>query len=259
MDRRLLLVPASALYAWAQSSPDAAEAEQALRKRVEEFYQLQADNKFRQAEAYVAEDSKDEYYNARKQVVKDFRIEKIVLNEENTKANVVIKGKIAMIFGGVQEVLVPTETTWKIDNGKWCWYLDPAWKNRTPFGMMTTNQPQSGVPEIKGLDMSGKAPDLNEILKKIAIDRTLVEFSASSRSQSVKITNGTAGQLRLVIDPHVEVIKGLAVSLGQSTLDAGKETDVTFKWDGATAFDDTVSIRVDPYQRNFNVRVQTVK
>ena len=65
MDRRLLF-PAVADTAWAQqSSPEAVAAEKALRERVQQFYQLQQDKKYRDAEAIVADDTKDSYYAAR--------------------------------------------------------------------------------------------------------------------------------------------------------------------------------------------------
>src|SRR5437879_6149024 len=117
MDRRLLLVPASALFAHAQSSPEAIDAEKNLRQRVEEFYQLQQDNKFRQAEALVAEDSKDLYYNARKTEVRGFRVEKIELTD-SSHAKVTVKAKVVMLFAGAQIVEMASEGTWKLDNGQ---------------------------------------------------------------------------------------------------------------------------------------------
>ena len=254
MVRRVLIVLALASYAYGQSAPDAEEAEKALRQRVEEFYQLQQDKKFRQAEDYVAPESKDDYYNARKQEVRDFHIEKIVLEEGNTKAHVTIKGRMIVLFAGAQEFVMPAESTWKIEDGKWFWYLDPVMKNLTPFGMMTMKE-KDGLPDIKGLDMTGKAPDLNEILKKIAIDRTLVEFDKEQRVFAVTITNGTPGLLTLTLDPHVAMIKGLEATLDKAKLDAGEKSTVTLKWTGSQPFDDLVYIRVDPYLTGFNVRV----
>jgi hypothetical protein len=255
MDRRLLLVPASALFAQAQSSPEAVEAEKALRQRVEEFYKLQQDKKFRQAEDYVAEESKDDYYNGRKQEVIDYHIEKIILTDDNTKAKVMVKTKVVVLFAGAQEFDMQAETTWKIDNGKWCWYLDPETKNLTPFGRMATFD-KAGVPDIKGLDKTGEAPDLNEILKKISIDRTVLAFTGNALSQSVTITNGTPGPLRLALDPHVAQIAGLSAEIDKLTLDGGEKATVTLKWDGSTPIEhDVVYVRVDPYQRGFNIRV----
>src|ERR1700712_4132412 len=67
MDRRLLMIPAAATVCWAQqASPAADEAKQALIGRVQTYYQLMMDKKYRQAEVMVAEESKEDYYNGKK-------------------------------------------------------------------------------------------------------------------------------------------------------------------------------------------------
>src|ERR1700691_5106919 len=96
IDRRFLF-PVAAVTAWAQQpAPAAAEAEAALRARVEQFYQLQVDKKFRQAEALVAEESKDDYYNRSKPDIKGFSIQEIQLLDDNTRARVTLKGKLVI-------------------------------------------------------------------------------------------------------------------------------------------------------------------
>ena len=93
MDRRLIF-PAVAITAWAQQPPPAPpEVEAALRARVEQFYQLEIDKKFRQAEAFVAEDTKDDYYNGSKPAIKASSIQKIEWSDNNTRARVTSKAK----------------------------------------------------------------------------------------------------------------------------------------------------------------------
>ena len=97
IDRRFLL-PLAAATAWAQQpSPEAAAAEAALRARVEQFFQLQVAKKYRQAEALVAEDSKDSYYEANKYNIKSFRIDKVEFLEGGTHARVTIKAKVTVM------------------------------------------------------------------------------------------------------------------------------------------------------------------
>jgi len=80
--------PAVAITAWAQqTNPAAAKAEKALRARVEQFFQLQVDKKFRQVEPMVAADSKDLYYNASKPDLKAFEVQKVELLDHNTRAS----------------------------------------------------------------------------------------------------------------------------------------------------------------------------
>src|SRR5580692_1418161 len=96
IDRRFLF-PVAAVTAWAQQpSPAVAEVEAALRARVEQYYQLQVDKKFRQAEAMVAEDSKDDYYNRAKQDIKSFSIQQIEFRRDNSRARVTLKAKLVV-------------------------------------------------------------------------------------------------------------------------------------------------------------------
>ena len=51
---------------------------------MQKFYQLQQDKKFREAEVFVADDTKDLYYNGKKPDIKGFSIEKVQLLPGNT-------------------------------------------------------------------------------------------------------------------------------------------------------------------------------
>jgi hypothetical protein len=53
------------------------QTDQALRSRVKEFYDLLMAHKARAAEALVAEDTKDYYYDSQKPEIKSFAIETI--------------------------------------------------------------------------------------------------------------------------------------------------------------------------------------
>src|ERR1700733_2047389 len=121
MDRRLLF-PALAVSAWAQQpSPAQATAEKALRARVNQFYQLMLDKKYRVAEEMVASESKDDYYDGTKPDIKGFSIEKVELSDRNTRATVIVKWKLQTLFpgAGVMTFEFPATTWWKIENGKW--------------------------------------------------------------------------------------------------------------------------------------------
>src|SRR5271154_6051875 len=100
IDRRFLF-PVAAVTAWAQQpSPAAAEAEAALRARAEQFFQLQVNKKYRPAEAMVADDTKDLYYDGSKFNIDNFSIQKIELLDDNTRAKVTIKTKVTRIAPG---------------------------------------------------------------------------------------------------------------------------------------------------------------
>src|ERR1044071_5965016 len=64
--------------------------DEALRARIAKFYQLHVDSKFRQAEALVAEDSKDFFYSANKPKYLGFEIKQIIYSDDFTKARAVV-------------------------------------------------------------------------------------------------------------------------------------------------------------------------
>src|SRR4051812_48984270 len=122
MDRRFLF-PALAATAWAQQAPQPAQAAtEALRDRVQQYYQLMEDKKYRQAEGMVAEESKEDYYVGRKPDLKGFEVMSLDLTDEHT-AKVTVRAKIMMLMpgAGAQIFDMPSPTYWKIEQGVWCW------------------------------------------------------------------------------------------------------------------------------------------
>jgi hypothetical protein len=256
MDRRLLF-PAVAITAWAQqTSPQAAEAEKALRDRVQKFYQLQQDKKYREAEAMVAEDTKDLYYNGKKPDIRGFSIDKVELTDGNTKAKVTIRVKVLVLMygAGAQIFDMPTPITWKLENGEWRWYVSEEARTMTPFGKM--NLGDKGATDTKGEAPGGiEHPDLNALLNQLSIDRTSIELTADAASQTATITNGLPGPLDLVVDPHVKAIKGLKVKVDKLHLDAGEKAFVNFQREGLVPISDVVDITAAPLNKVFSIVV----
>ena len=94
MLRTLAFALTAVLTLGAQEKPNlfnaaAPDVEKALRERVSGFYQAYVDGKFRSAEQYVAEDTKDLHYNQEKTKIKGFEIIKINWDDSFKKASVV--------------------------------------------------------------------------------------------------------------------------------------------------------------------------
>ena len=259
MDRRLLF-PAVAATAWAQqTSPAAAEAEKALRDRVQQFYQLQVDKKYRQAEGMVADDTKDDYYNMRKPDIKGFTIGNVELLENNTFAKVLVKGKVVILMpgAGAQVLEFPTPTTWKIEHGEWRWYISEEARKSTPFGKMNTSDGTTEVAKAHEGEAPGgiEHPDVGALQGKITIDTTNVELTRHKRDQSVTITNGLPGPLDLRIDPHAEKIAGLKVTADKTHLESGQSAVVQFHLYGEKKLTDIVEIVGFPVNQVFDIQV----
>lgn len=257
MDRRFLF-PAIAATAWAQQQP-AQPAAEALRDRVKQYYQLMVEKKYRQAEAMVAEDSRDEYYNGKKPDLRAFDILSLDLQSATTaKATIRAKVLVLMPGAGAQLFDIPSPTYWKLENGVWCWYIPEETKAATPFGKMQ-NDTTSGA----GMDMKGAAPggidnpDVGSLLNKITIDRISVVLSAKEPQQVVTIANGLPGPLDLTLDPHARSIKGIMIEVRPAHLEAGEKATVTIRRTAEGKVLDVVPVTAEPFHRVFNIQVRS--
>jgi hypothetical protein len=202
-----------------QTAPAAADAEKALRARAEQFYQLEVDGKFRQAEALVAEDSKDYYFNNGKPRIRSFQIGKIEFQDDGTRAVVTLIAKVIMTAPGLSaaEVPVTARHTWKFENGDWSWYIDQKAEIDTPFGKMRP----------AGADANGSPaglPDFTKPLGMVSIDRTSVDLS--NGTGKVTITNHLPGSISLRIGNHPQ---GLIVEVDKSQLAQGENAVISFR------------------------------
>src|SRR5271155_4266324 len=111
--------------------------EEALRSRAQAFYQAHVDGKFRKADEYVAEDSKDAFFAAEKMRYKSCEVSSLKFEADFSKATVLTACKTDMFFHGEKfPVTVPFATHWKVDNGQWFWYYIETDHMDSPFGKM---------------------------------------------------------------------------------------------------------------------------
>jgi hypothetical protein len=252
IDRRFLL-PVAAATVWAQQpSPAAAEAEAALRARVEQFFQFQVDKKYRQAEALVAQDTKDAYYDGNKFNIKGFKISRIDLLEGNTRAKVTILGRVtfAMPAAGTVDIDAPSTTLWKLENVQWVYYVDPEAALQTPFGKINS-QPAKGASPSSA--MPGRAPDVATLLNQVKAAPASVVLTSESPRQSVTISNELPGDVDLELSgDHLE---GFTVEIQNKHLKAGEKTLIQFTANDAGPWSRVVRILVAPLNTELDIQV----
>jgi hypothetical protein len=258
--RRFLLVPAFALTAtaWAQQPPPpASEAEAALRARVEQFYQLEVDKKFRQAEALIAEDSKDTFYNGIKPDIHSFKVEQIELKDNNTRAEVHAKVNVTFIMTGFAPVVAdsPVTTIWKIENGEWVQYIDPELYLQTPFGKLQFGTPQTGKgganvnpvpPPFK------RPPDPATLMRAVKVDRDIIALSVAEPVQTATISNDLPGGVDLKL-----AFTGIGVDaeLDKSHLDAGEKAVIRIRAKAGNRGSGVVHVQISPLGQELAIHV----
>ena len=258
MDRRLLF-PAVVVTAWAQQAsqqalPANAEAEKALRARAEQFYQLEVGAKFRQAEAFVAEDTKDYYYNNDKPEMKNFQIDRVEFTDAtHAKLTVTVTKTMRAPNLGSMDFRVPISQDWKVENSEWVWYFVPTDVIDTPFGKWHVTSANGAAPA-----MPAGIPDVSSLDKMILIDRTSVELeSGSQKVETVTISNQLPGAVDIQIGTNYpDFPKGLVVETDKKRLARGEKAVISFHASGDAKPSGTVRIAAQPL-REFLIQVRT--
>jgi hypothetical protein len=228
---RLILLAVFATGSYAQNPGDAfnkppADVDQALRARITEFYDLHVKGEFRKAEAWVAEDAKDIYYNSNKTKFLSFEIGHIEYSAEFTRATATVLCEQNIMLPGFlgKPMKVPVPSTWKLVDGTWYWYLDPDSLRMTPFGKMTPGPPQrSASGSIPAIPTS--VPDF--IYKQVKADKASVTLKAGE-SERVTITNGASGAMNISL---LGTVPGVEVKLDRTVLNTGEKAVLTVRAD----------------------------
>jgi hypothetical protein len=242
MDRKLLL-PVVAVTAWAQqTNPAAAEVEKAVRARAQEFFDLQVGKKYRQAESMVAEDSKDEYYNGHKFNFKSFKIQKVELSDQNTRASVTILAKVTLVMPQAAfDFDAPITTAWMVESGQWVLYFEHPTELRTPFGII---KPNTGDAKSTPFGMVGAGPSAAALQEPVKIDRKSVVLTAGGAPEMVAIANTLPGGVDLEV--RSDPVSGLSADLEKKHLEAGEKTSLRFQATGDGGRKGVVHLLVSP-------------
>jgi hypothetical protein len=255
MLRPTICVLFAASLTYGQTAHDAlnrppAEVDRALRARITEFYDYHVKQQFRKAEDLVAEDTKEFFYSHNKPAYLSFEIKNIEYSDHFTKAKAIILCEQYVMFPGFADkpVKIPTPSTWKLENGKWYWYIDPDSLRESPFGKMTPGPHTSSGPVPASIPT-----DVGWVMKQVKADRQQL-LLAAGESALVNISNGAPGLMSITVLPAPA---GLEASVDHKSLKPGEQVVLTVKA-GDTAKSGIINIRVDQTQEVIPIQV-TIK
>ena len=224
-----------------------ADVDKALRERIAGFYRLQVDGKFRQAEALVAEDTKDYFYNQNKPKYLSFEIGQIVYSDEfrRAKATVLCEQEIPFPAFAGKPIKFPQASLWKLVDGAWYWYVDQSALRQTPFGVMTPGAgpaaPSGAVtppPMPSGADIDAL---VNRFMSQVKADKQAVALKVGESAQ-VTITNSAGGAMTLSLSVNAF---GVEAKLDRTELKGGDKAILTLRA-GEQAKPGVVTVRVEP-------------
>jgi len=233
-----------------------AEVDQALRARIQEFFDLHIKGQYRKAEELVAEDTKDYFYTRDKPKYLSCEISKIDYLENFTKAVAVVTCERYIMMPGFSDrpMKVPGTNTFKLENGKWVWYVDQDALLNTPFGRMKPGAfPNSGAtpapPSLNNIPTSG-----DFLMKQVKMEPQSVQLKVGATAE-VAITNGAPGPVDLVVNGP---LAGIEAKFDQSNVKSGAKATLTLHAvKGAKSGDLTVA--VEPTTQVLTVQVKIVE
>jgi len=224
-----------------------ADVDQALRARMNEFYQDHVEGKFRQAEALVAEDTRDFFYSGNKPKYLSFEIRRIDYSEGYTRAKATVLCEQYVLMPGFTDkpLKVPVPSTWKLVDSQWYWYVDPELLRQSPFGKLTAGAGGSS----NGIRIP-RAEEMNFIFSQVKADKTAVSLKAGESDQ-VTISNSAQGQMSISI---LGAPPGVEVKLDRMDLKSGEKAVLTFRA-GAGAKPGILSVRVEQTNQVIPIQV----
>ena len=240
------------------------EVDEALRARVQTFYQAHVDGKFRLADQVVAEENKDDFFAMAKPKYDSCQTMSVDYSENFTRARVVEACKTVRTFHGTSfPVTQPLPSDWKIEGGQWFWYLPPNRQVMSPFGPIAVHKAgENAGPAPKPLPQIDPAAMAKEIFNQIQLDRKEVVLrSGEPGSAEVSVKNGMPGRIRLRVSPDVP-IPGLEVQLAKEDLAAGETGTIAIRYDPKgplPASATTVQVRVDQTGKSLPFTIRFAK
>ncbi len=227
----LLFLTASS--AWSQQPFQNAPpgVEEALRARVSEYFTLFGQGKFRQAEAFVTEESKETFYVMNKVRNMGFSIKRITFADDVKSAQVLATLLTMMPMMGSKPVPFPASTPWKLVDGVWYAHFPqpkPGEVIDTPFGPKTVTEPTM-APRMP--IETAPRPSVKSVGKMFHLDRDAIEFPTSSpgpMTKTISIENRSRG--KLTVRHLSKAIKGVDVMLTPAVIPPGETAALTFTY-----------------------------
>jgi hypothetical protein len=250
-----------------------AKVSKALRERVTQFFAFHTGSVNRRGLELVAEDTKDFYYNTQKTVYNDYRLEKVEFTRDQKKAMVWGKARRPMTIQG-QTLITDSEviTTWKLEQGKWFWYVDLN-SLITPLGLTGPGpsgglqQKTSSTPNTPLLDELTKPENLmaqaQTILKQSGVDKSETTFTFGVKgSDEFTFENGFPGQVMLELAGAQVPVPGVKVTLLKKDLQAREKSVVRVEYDPAGELPPitdrqthTVNLLLQPFNQIFPLKL----
>jgi hypothetical protein len=214
--------------------------ETALRARVEQFYDLHKQKKFRQADALVHEDAKDAFFAKEKNAPLGYKIQSVTFGPDGKAAKVITMLDTNQIIQGmgVVRMPLPSLTYWVKDSANWFWAVPPPEIKNSPFGKWSdpslAGKTDEQIRETQLKDLQKEAEEtrkriMGESGPVIIPDKPAVALSWLKPSTVVVLLENKApGSFEVLVDGKSR--PGLTATLEGRNMQPGQKMKMTIQW-----------------------------
>ena len=197
-----------------------AGVDEVVRQRVAEFFTLQMEGKFRQAESLVCAASRDAYYDMEKTRWKSVEVQRVHYEDNFTTAKaIVVLGTTLTTLQGVLPARYPTTSIWKFQDGAWCYYIDPerAKTRETPFGTMHAGPDPAPGQGGGGFNIPNPEDIKRAFLQGVTVSQEQIVLPGHEKSEvKLEVRNRLPGMVELELAAFAR--EGLTARLDKSKL-----------------------------------------
>ena len=254
-----LAIPAVSFGQLEQAAPP--EIDESLRATVNQFYSYFQRGRFREAEDLVDHESKDLYYDARKQRVISFELRQVSWSEDFREADVLVAASWVLPMLGDTPVPVPLSSNWRLVDGVWRLHLEPRpgaedGGYMSPAGPMNFSDEEPAQLGSPAAMMSAPRPTIESLANMYEVSAESVTFNADAegpQTQELIVQNKSRGSLRVEL---ISESDGIEVAIEPDKFRAGEEAKVLLTYDssaGAPPANKSLRFLVSPIGQRFDV------
>ena len=169
-----------------------AKVDQALRARATRFYQDFVKGQFSDAESLVAQETRNYFVSIRKEKYLSCEVKSIDYSEKFKLAQVSTVCERNIMFQGFvgHPVKAPVASAWKLEHGKWYWYVDPNAPRVGPMGLLGALMP--GARTVAPASQPAPPVALPTAAALTTPDVALHKVSADKQSLALKVGESAA-------------------------------------------------------------------
>ena len=224
---RVLFFSVLAAVALAQDTPKPPEkVDRALRERINQFYDLHIKKEFRKAEGMVAKDTKEFFYSHNKPAYLGCETVKIEYSNNFKQAKATELCSQYIMVPGFEDkpMKVPFGSTWKVESGKWVWFVDQEAMKTTPWGKMVPGPDGKGPPISSAMTRS-ISQETGFVLGLVKLDKSTVAIRKGT-SETITIRNTAPGVMDVSI---MGTVPGVEAKIDHPNMKIGESATLTLQ------------------------------